>query len=763
MTVKAKGRVTFVKNIPGDAAISVDMTPRQVVLNTNNSGLVEDFSGAVATVTAYKGSEPTAPANITIRRVQNCVARVDLTTRTVKITQVSQNGDTGYSHEYGSVDIDVRVGTQTFTQKLTFVVNIHKVVASMKVEQDSIISKVEEIGNRKYGGVNLLRGTRFDVLPPPLSGTGQPAAFNNNVSLGTDVSKRHLGRNYVRIEEQGLQDPNFDGLFYIVDAEPGGVYTASVWIMSDNVTSIDHAGFAIEVLKMRNGERVPVNASIGYEYSKPKVNGVWERVVYTFTVPSDINQVGVNFWLTRNGRIHVSEPQLEHGDVATDWSDNPDDIRNDLSQTVSAITQKSDEIELMVKGRKIGGRNLLYDTSFKDAGTTIVKDGMRVRHITREFSITKENSLDGDNSLKYNISGSTGNTFAGVFYEVKAIPGEEYTISVYTRSDDINTIDNQCWLELYVKKQGYQGVYAWGLNIKPTESGKWQRFVRTFTVQEGDYDSVAVNIFLTRNGKVQFAHPQLERGNVATDWSDNPSDMMDSLESAGIKIRKDSIILRGKNVAIEDEDGETETLFLGGKMRGKFIDIEQMLVGEVDARHAIINNLTVTGFVRQRAFHVTQENFYNVTIPKEYKGKISYEVDFTKTGAFIVFDFLPANRTCVIFPSITYNYGRYLSKADIPRMIPFLEQSGQRVFVINNAGTNELHLAGCFNGYGMSIDVDDSNAWNNRNNEYAYYKDRYLLVGSVAGLECTWRATGNGANGPGDICVYWDFTLCLPG
>lgn len=593
MTVKAKGRVTFVKNIPGDAAISVDMTPRQVVLNTNNSGLVEDFSGAVATVTAYKGSEPTAPANITIRRVQNCVARVDLTTRTVKITQVSQNGDTGYSHEYGSVDIDVRVGTQIFTQKLTFVVNIHKVVASMKVEQDSIISKVEEIRNRKYGGVNLLRGTRFDVLPPPLSGTGQPAAFNNNVSLGTDVSKRHLGRNYVRIEEQGLQDPNFDGLFYIVDAEPGGVYTASVWIMSDNVTSIDHAGFAIEVLKMRNGERVPIDASIGYEYSKPKVNGVWERVVYTFTVPSDINQVGVNFWLTRNGRIHVSEPQLEHGDVATDWSDNPDDIRDDLSQTVSAITQKSDEIELMVKGRKIGGRNLLYDTSFKDAGTTMVKDGMRVRHITREFSITKENSLDGDNSLKYDISGSTGNTFAGVFYEVKAIPGEEYTISVYTRSDDINTIDNQCWLELYVKKQGYQGVYTWGLNIKPTESGKWQRFVRTFTVQEGDYDSVAVNIFLTRNGKVQFAHPQLERGNVATDWSDNPSDMMDSLESAGIKISKDSIKMKARNVSIEDDDGESKTLFEGGKLKAEYIDLQRLLVGIIDANNAIINNIRI--------------------------------------------------------------------------------------------------------------------------------------------------------------------------
>lgn len=584
MAVKAKGRATFVKNIPGDAAVSVDLTPRQIILNTNSLGMVEDFSGAVASVVVFKGSERITPTNIAVRSVRNCVAQVDTTAQTVSISQVAVNGDTGYSHEYGSVDLDVRVGTHTFTQKLTFVVNIHKVVASMKVEQDSILSEVNEI--------------RSDAL--------------------------------------------------------------------------------------------------------------------------------------------------------------------EMRQSISTISQKADEIEISVGSRKIGGRNLLYDTAFRDASPETVKDGMRVRMITREFSVTNANGLDGDNVLKYDIIGSADNTFAGVFYEAKVTSGEVYTISVYVRSEDVGTIDNQCWMELYHKKQGQTADYTWGLNIKPTESGKWQRFVRTFTVEEGDYDSVAVNIFLTRNGRVQFAHPQLERGNVATDWSDNPSDMMDSLESAGIKIRKDSIILRGKNVAIEDEDGETETLFLGGKMRGKFVDIEQMLVGEVDARHAIINNLTVTGFIRQRAFHVTQENFYNVTIPKEYKGKISYEVDFTKTGAFIVFDYLPANRTCIIFPSITYNYGVHLKRADIPKMTPFLEQVGQRVFVINNAGTNELHIAGCFEGYNMTIDTPDANSYNNKGNEYAYYKDRYLLVGTVAGLECAWKATGAGANGPSNICVYWNFIFCLP-
>lgn len=565
----------------GEAAVSVDLTPRQIVLIANNSGLVEDYSTAIATISVHKGSDVLVPTSITVRGEQNCVAQADTTSRTVRILQVSQNPATGYSHGSGQVDIEVRVGTQTFTQKITFTVNIHKVVASLKVEQDSILSEVNEV-------------------------------------------KREA---------------------------------------------------------------------------------------------------------------------------------------DEMKETVSNVIQKADEIELSVKSRKIGGRNLLYDTAFMDATPRVVKDGMLVRDITREFSITQENSLDGDNSLKYDITGATQNTFSGVFYQVPVTSGEYYTLSVYVRSEDIASIDNQSWMELY-HKQGAAETYVWGVNIKPTESGKWQRFIRTFHI-EGNIDGVKISIFLTQNGKIQFAHPQLERGNIATDWSENPNDIKTSLVKSGINIKDNTLNLSGENIIVDNGQGTPTAMFKDGKMRAELIDVGKLLAGEIDAEYAIINNLTISGFVRKKAFYVTQDNFNEVTIQKTYKGKDAYVIDFMKTGSFIVFDYLPQNGTYILMPSITNNYGRTLGRRHFAKIVPFLEMVGQRVMVVNNTDNNDIYISGCLNGYGTIIDANDANYIQRKNDEYYYYLDKKLLTGSIAGMECEWRATGEGASGPPDVCIYWDFKFWL--
>lgn len=218
---------------------------------------------------------------------------------------------------------------------------------------------------RDFGGTNMLHGSSFMGELPPLNSFSQPFACNRTV-LGDDDAKKHLGRNYMKIEESGNSEPVFSGLFHHVNVEPGETYTASVWLMSENNASIDGTGFTIEVLKMANGERVKPNALIGYHYTTPKENGIWERAVYTFVVPDDIKEIGVNFWLPRNGHIYVSEPQLERGTIATDWSEHPDDIKHQVQK--AGINIKEGTLNL-------SGENIIISNSGNSEPTALFKDG----------------------------------------------------------------------------------------------------------------------------------------------------------------------------------------------------------------------------------------------------------------------------------------------------------------------------------------------------------------------------------------------------
>lgn len=218
---------------------------------------------------------------------------------------------------------------------------------------------------KDFGGSNLLHGSSFMGELPPLNDFSQVFACNNAI-LGEDNGKKHQGRNYLAINQTGQTEDMYSGIFHCVDVEPGGTYTASVWMMSDDVSSIDAAGFAIEIVRMIDGERVQPDATLAYSYKKPKDNGVWERLAFTFSVPADISQIGVNFWMARNGRMYISEPQLERGTIATDWSEHPDDIKHQVQK--AGINIKEGTLNL-------SGENIIISNSGNSEPTALFKDG----------------------------------------------------------------------------------------------------------------------------------------------------------------------------------------------------------------------------------------------------------------------------------------------------------------------------------------------------------------------------------------------------
>lgn len=218
---------------------------------------------------------------------------------------------------------DVGEGIKNANQGVS---NLAQRVTSVEVKANGIELKVEK---RKIGGTNLLRGTAFDTL--------HSAVPQSLMTLVKDGDKRHGKRNCIKVTSVGKTENQFAGTRLSAPGLPDTEYTASVWLMSDNFTSID-AGVFSEIIYCKGNTRLRWWNTVKHEIGE---EGKWQRFVFTFTTPSDLDfdTIEFNTWVMRNGIAYISEPQLEKGNVVTDWSENPEDVKDGLVKTGIDITE----------------------------------------------------------------------------------------------------------------------------------------------------------------------------------------------------------------------------------------------------------------------------------------------------------------------------------------------------------------------------------------------------------------------------------------
>ena len=218
---------------------------------------------------------------------------------------------------------DVGEGIKNANQGVS---NLAQRVTSVEVKANGIELKVER---QKIGGTNLLRGTAFDTL--------HSAVPQSLMTLVKDGDKRHGKRNCIKVTSVGKTENQYAGTRLSAPGLPNTEYTASVWLMSDNFTSID-AGVFSEIIYCKGNTRLRWWNTVKHEIGE---EGKWQRFVFTFTTPSDLDfdTIEFNTWVMRNGIAYISEPQLEKGNVVTDWSENPEDVKDGLVKTGIDITE----------------------------------------------------------------------------------------------------------------------------------------------------------------------------------------------------------------------------------------------------------------------------------------------------------------------------------------------------------------------------------------------------------------------------------------
>jgi hypothetical protein len=239
---------------------------------------------------------------------------------------------------------------------------------------------------------------------------------------------------------------------------------------------------------------------------------------------SDFNALGTR---VSNAETKITQNANEIQQRAT--KSTVDALTGRVTTAESKITQNANSISLKitaseatniannaVNNLQIGGTNLLVNTDF-----------LHNRDYWTSGDVDSSVTLQGRNSLRMITSGLTSDSWRGGEQVdtpyLSAKQGDTFTISLFSRTDDISSFDRGANMEIRYYNSSGGRIMQSGFNIKPSTNNTWTRFVGTGTCPAGTVKVSAV-WYNTRNGRIWVNGIKLEVGKKATDWTRSPHD-----------------------------------------------------------------------------------------------------------------------------------------------------------------------------------------------------------------------------------------------
>lgn len=247
----------------------------------------------------------------------------------------------------GSFNINVMKGQQVLDTRVVPVTYNTNVLFEASQKLGEVVASVRGVSKLIH---NMLVGSTF--LEPI-----EDSWFMSGAKVVDDI--KYNNSNVVLIEENGATQDMYRAVaFYVDGIVPEKKYTISAMIRTDNPASIDN-GAAVELVMIDGGTRIRLLDPHAITPTKD-----WERIEYTFTAPDRIasKKVEVRFLLWRNGRMFVSQPMMNEGDVAADYTANIKDIQLSLAQikvTANTISQSITDLSTGIEqaGIHLDGAN----------------------------------------------------------------------------------------------------------------------------------------------------------------------------------------------------------------------------------------------------------------------------------------------------------------------------------------------------------------------------------------------------------------------
>lgn len=277
----------------------------------------------------------------------------------------------------GSFNVSVMKGAQVLDTRVIPVTYATQALMEANQKLGEVVASVRGISKLIH---NMLVGSTF---LEPIEGVWSMAGAK------VDNALKYNNSNVVFIEEHGQAADTYHSLLFNVSGlAPNTAYTVSAMVRTDNLASFTggNNGAVLEVTQTTKGQRKRLFDPISIVPAKANT---WEKFEHTFTTPATLTSevVEVKFMLLRNGRLWVSQPMMNAGEVAADYTANIKDIQlslaqikvtaNTISQSVTDLSTGLESVGIHLNGeeKKI---TLHGDTEMVDASgnhVAMFKDG----------------------------------------------------------------------------------------------------------------------------------------------------------------------------------------------------------------------------------------------------------------------------------------------------------------------------------------------------------------------------------------------------
>lgn len=451
------------------------LSPARITLDTDSNGMVPNakIKDAKAVIHVINGSNEISIGDINAVSLEakGCTAVTDTVTigarryMCVKLDTIESVTDESgtYTNPLSTVDVTVTLNSgAVLVARMEVAINLHKVMATLKVEQNKITQRVtatETATEQLSNGVATLN-TRVTELQtadgqilaqvktvkdtvdghtdsisqlavrqgeialsvkeasaPRNLLTGTAFRFDkdftqNNVDYPCHVSEteRYKGTNSVVIDVNEANAVYSGIILKSLVISPGISYTFS--FLSKTVAGHEPDVFYYEVQAFKKDG----SQSVKYRLAGGNIHRSeeWARTTSTFVTAEDVNYIKVIIFINKSGKAYIARPMLEEGDKYTGWTLSVDD---DIKAVQGAgVNLNKERIEL--NGRTVfigsdGNELAVFDNGKIEANLIdakkIVATGIQAQTIDAKNAVFKNLTVEGDSTFKGTINAKSGN------------------------------------------------------------------------------------------------------------------------------------------------------------------------------------------------------------------------------------------------------------------------------------------------------------------------------------------------------------------
>ncbi|PFQ19752.1 hypothetical protein COK16_28035, partial [Bacillus cereus] len=241
---------------------------------------------------------------------------------------------------------------------------------------NQIKSKVTDTQMQEYigglGSTNLLFNAAFEdrvinattgvvTSRKPSISKWSVGPNGSNFTAVPETARNHDGMNSVKLESSGQTVDRNAAFYQSLPVSPNtGDYVLSAWFYTDAVATIDNTAFVM--IEFYNGSTWVTNKVI--QLVPLLTNGSWKFISVTMPAPvSGVTTIRFVVVIRKNGRLWVSQPQLQQGITPSSFMENPKDYSN-YDQLVGEIAKKVATAD--------------FDSKFSKMETTINQQSNRI-------------------------------------------------------------------------------------------------------------------------------------------------------------------------------------------------------------------------------------------------------------------------------------------------------------------------------------------------------------------------------------------------